>query len=164
MMLEDVAKQSGELLNAQGAYVATAESCTGGLIAHALTQIPGSSAYVKGGLCAYQPEVKVDLLGVDPEVIAAFGVVSEPVAKQMAEGARRLFACEWAVSTTGVAGPSGGSAETPVGLVFYAVAGADGVTVKRGRFEGGRAQIKSAAAQAALEALVERLRWKSPHV
>jgi nicotinamide-nucleotide amidase len=115
----------------EGRTIATAESCTAGMIAARLTDRPGSSAYVAGGVVSYSNEAKIDLLGVDPGLLDAHGAVSEPVAEAMAAGALRRFGADTAVATTGIAGPGGGSAEKPVGTVCFSVALADGTTLTR---------------------------------
>jgi nicotinamide-nucleotide amidase len=114
-----------------GRRVATAESCTAGLLAARLTERPGSSDYVAGGVVAYANEAKVELLGVEPELIERHGAVSEPVAEAMAEGALRRFEADTAVAVTGIAGPGGGSEEKPVGTVCWSVKLADGRTLTR---------------------------------
>jgi len=117
----------GTMLVEAGATLATAESCTGGYIAQMLTSVPGSSAYFMGGVVAYDNAVKVGLLGVDPDLIAAHGAVSEPVAAAMAMGIRERLGTTYAVSTTGIAGPTGATPDKPVGLVYMALAGPEGV-------------------------------------
>lgn len=116
----------GRLLAARGLTLATAESCTGGRVADALTNVPGSSTYFVGGAVVYANEAKVHVLGVDEGVLRTHGAVSEPVALQLAEGARRRFGADVAVATTGVAGPGGGTAEKPVGTVWLGYADALG--------------------------------------
>lgn len=140
-----------------GLTVATAESCTGGLVAHVLTEIPGSSGYLRGGIVAYADEIKTGLLGVAAEVIAAHGAVSAQVAVAMAEGARARFGVDAAVGVTGVAGPGGGTPGKPVGLVYVAVAGLGAPDVRRFTWPGDRAANKRASARAALELLLERV-------
>ena len=142
-----------EHLIARGDTVAAAESCTGGLIAKRLTDVAGSSAYFVGGVVAYANEVKVDLLGVSAADLDMHGAVSDEVAQQMARGVRDRFGTTWGVSTTGIAGPSGGSEGKPVGLVFLGLAGPDGVSAARVVLPGDRAQVRSSAAMAALEQL-----------
>ncbi|HUW62592.1 MAG TPA: CinA family protein [Candidatus Bathyarchaeia archaeon] len=137
--------------------LATAESCTGGLIAHRITNVPGVSACYVGGVVAYSDEIKKALLGVGEGVLAAHGAVSEPVARQMAEGARTRLGADVAVAVTGIAGPGGGTAEKPVGLVYLAVSGASGTVVSREVFEGNREQIKAKTAEKALKMLLEYL-------
>jgi nicotinamide-nucleotide amidase len=147
----------GELLARAGVSLATAESCTGGLLAERLTRVPGASRYFPGGVVTYSNEQKVGLLDVPPGALAEHGAVSEPVVRAMAEGARRRFGAGYGAAITGIAGPEGGSAEKPVGTVHVAVAGPDG-TVHRGlRLPGDRERIRWQASQAALELLRRRL-------
>jgi nicotinamide-nucleotide amidase len=139
--------------------VATAESCTGGMVAAALTDIAGSSDVVERGFVTYSNEAKAELLGVPPETIAEHGAVSEPVARAMAEGALAHSRADLAVGITGVAGPGGGSAEKPVGLVHFASARRGGDTLAEHRvFPGDRAAVRQAAALRALGMLLERAR------
>ncbi len=112
----------GALLQSRGLSVATAESCTGGLVAQRITDVPGSSAYFRGGVVAYSNEAKAQLLGVPAAEIETHGAVSEPVVRAMAEGARDRFASDLAIATSGISGPDGGTAEKPVGLVWIAIA------------------------------------------
>ena len=120
----------GMLLKEKGATISTAESCTGGYVAHRLTSVAGSSSYFLGSIVSYSNEVKESMLGVDRETLERYGAVSEQVAKQMAEGAKERLRSTFAVSATGIAGPSGGSPEKPVGTVWVACAGPSG-TVSR---------------------------------
>jgi len=144
-------------LQAKGLTLATAESCTGGLIAAALTAIPGSSATLLAGYVTYSNAAKTRLVGVPEAMLAAHGAVSDPVARRMAEGALAESGADIAVSCTGIAGPSGGSAAKPVGLVFIGAARRDGeTTVERHLFPGDRAAIRAATVDAAL-ALIHRL-------
>jgi len=115
----------GRLLRERKRSVAVAESCSGGLVAQKLTDVPGSSAYFKGGVVAYANSAKRDLLGVPPDLLERYGAVSDEVARAMAEGARARFRTDLAVATTGIAGPGGGSADKPLGLVHIALADAD---------------------------------------
>ncbi|ALG84011.1 competence/damage-inducible protein A [Gordonia phthalatica] len=139
-----------------GRTIGTAESCTGGMVAAALTDRPGSSAYMLGGVVSYANEVKSGVLGVPAELIDELGAVSEPVAAKMAEGARRVLGSDIAVSTTGIAGPGGERPGKPVGTVCFGLAidGRDTVTVTR-VFPGNRATVRTLATSAALH-LVER--------
>jgi len=137
--------------------VATAESCTGGLVAHAITEVAGSSAYFLGGFVTYADEVKRDQLGVPAEFLASHGAVSAQVARAMAEGARARLGTAVAVSITGIAGPGGGSDEKPVGLTYVAVADQAGADVRRHLWSGDRSANKRDSAAAALELLLERL-------
>ncbi|MBQ8697819.1 MAG: CinA family protein [Schwartzia sp.] len=143
----------GGELKARDLSVATAESCTGGLVASRLTDVAGSSGYVRGGIVSYTDAVKEEALGVSREMLAREGAVSEPVARAMAEGARRVLGADIAVSTTGLAGPGGGTDKTPVGTVFLAVSGKAGTVAEKHLFTGNRAQVKFRASQAALAAL-----------
>ncbi len=142
-----------EKLRRASLTVATAESCTGGLVAAALTEPAGASDVFLCGFVTYANEAKIALLGVPEAVIAAHGAVSEAVARAMAEGARARAGADIAVSITGIAGPTGGSAEKPVGLVWFGLA-KQGITMAERRvFEGGRADIRRAAAAHALRLL-----------
>jgi nicotinamide-nucleotide amidase len=139
---------------ARGWRIATAESCTGGLVAAALTSIAGSSDVVERGFVTYSNNAKVDLLGVPEETIAAHGAVSEEVCAAMAIGAVARAGVELAVSVTGIAGPGGGTPEKPVGLVFVGTATQDGAAqVERRLFPGDRAKVRAAALILALERL-----------
>jgi|FLYN01.1.fsa_nt_gi nicotinamide-nucleotide amidase len=141
----------GELLRARGWTICTAESCTGGLVMHRLTNIPGSSDYVVGGVVAYSNAVKQRLLHVRPGTLIAHGAVSEETAQEMAVGARQLLGADVSVSITGIAGPGGGSPEKPVGLTYIGLAAPDGVLmVQRHIWKGDREAIKNASANAAL--------------
>lgn len=128
----------GNLLNKNGATVATAESCTGGYIAHLITRIPGSSAYFKGSVVAYANEVKEKELNVPLEQLEAHGAVSEPVVRAMAEGVREKLGTTFGVATSGIAGPDGGTEEKPVGLVWMAVAGPNGTITAHEMFGNNR--------------------------
>jgi len=151
----------------KGMRLATAESCTGGLIAACLTAIPGASQVVDRGLVTYANTAKTDLLGVPEELLAAEGAVCEPVARAMAEGAARRSGVQLAVSVTGIAGPTGGTPEKPVGLVHLAAARVDdaagpaSVLAERHVFAGNRDAIRMASVSAAL-ALLSRLAEPSP--
>jgi len=142
----------GEMLKARGLTIAAAESCTGGLLAERLTSVPGSSAYFLEGVTAYSNAAKTDLLGVPAGLMEAHGAVSAEVAEAMAVGVRDRAHADLGVSITGIAGPSGGTAEKPVGLVFVGLADAGGVLHRRLTFgsEPGRAGIRFLASQAAL--------------
>ncbi len=166
-MSEAIEKQVGEALCEQGATVATAESCSGGLVCSLLTDIPGSSDYVDRGFVTYAFDAKRAVLGVSRESLDAYGAVSEPVAREMARGARDVADVTWGVSTTGIAGPDGGSEEKPVGTVYIGIAYAapwgsedSYSTVSRYEFDGSRTEVKEKIARRALEDLrdeIERL-------
>ena len=143
----------GGLLRERGLAVSTAESCTGGLVAHRLTNIPGSSRYVERGVVVYSNEAKEELLGVPRELLKIHGAVSAPVVDAMVRGVCRVGHTACGVAITGIAGPDGGSAEKPVGTVFIAVASPGGVEVRRFLFPGGRVAVKWQSAQAALDML-----------
>jgi PncC family amidohydrolase len=136
--------------------VAVAESCTGGRVGDALTDVPGSSAYVAGGVIAYEDAAKEALLGVPASALGAHGAVSAQVALAMAEGARARLATDLAVAVTGIAGPGGATPGKPIGLAYVAVADTAGSTVRRFAWTGDREANKASSAQAALELLVER--------
>jgi PncC family amidohydrolase len=140
---------------ARGLTVATAESCTGGLVAHLLTEVPGSSGYVRGGIVAYADDVKRAELGVPAGLLDAYGAVSAEVAVAMAEGVRSRLGTDLGVGVTGVAGPGGGTAAKPVGLVYVAVASEAAPNVRRFLWPGDRSGNKRASAAAAIGMLVE---------
>ena len=158
LMEEVVAEQ----LIGSGLTLATAESCTGGLVAHRLTNIAGSSAWFRGGVVAYANEAKVRDLGVSESILQTDGAVSAAVARAMAEGVWARFGTDLGLGITGIAGPGGGTAQKPVGLVFCAVADARGTDVKEHRFNGRRAIIKEWSAQMALDLVRRRLAGLAP--
>jgi PncC family amidohydrolase len=142
---------------ARGLTLAVAESCTGGLVSDAITDISGSSGYFLGGIVSYSDDAKVRQLGVPSEVIAAHGAVSAQVARAMAEGAQSRFGSGIAAAVTGIAGPDGGSDAKPVGLTYVATADEAGVDVRRFVWAGDRAANKQASAEAVLQLLLERV-------
>lgn len=146
----------GDALLANGSRIAVAESCTGGLLGGRLTEVPGSSAWFVGGVIAYDNMVKTRELGVPEDLISAHGVVSEPVARVMAEGVRLRFGTDFGLSVTGIAGPDGGSAEKPVGTVAIALAG-PGARARVFRFVGDRQMIRQQSVLAALEMVRQSL-------
>jgi nicotinamide-nucleotide amidase len=136
--------------------IATAESCTGGLMAGRLTDLAGSSAYVLGGLVVYSNEAKASLAGVDPALIARVGAVSVEVAEALADGARARLGADYGVGITGIAGPGGGTPEKPVGLVCFSVAGPRGARLTRSlNLPGGRADVRDRSTTIAMH-LVRR--------
>ncbi len=147
-----VAKSLVERLAAEGKTIATAESCTGGLIAKLITDVPGSSAVFFGGVVSYTNEVKINVLGVDPAVIEAETEVSHACARAMAEGARRLMGTDYAISTTGFAGPGGGTERDPVGTVYIGFSTPNGTQSLRFSAPTGatREEIRLAAAEMGL--------------
>jgi nicotinamide-nucleotide amidase len=142
----------GEMLRDRGMTIAAAESCTGGLLLQRLTDIPGSSAYVKGGVVAYSNQLKIELLGVDAALLAAHGAVSEPVAAAMADGLRTRTGADVCVAITGIAGPDGGTTEKPVGTVIIAVlVSGHPLAVGTHSFPGGREMVRLQSTQVALD-------------
>lgn len=135
---------------------ATAESCTGGLVASAITAIPGASAMFTHGFVTYANAAKTQMLGVPATMLAEHGAVSEPVARAMAEGARTRAGSDYAISTTGIAGPQGGSADTPVGTVWFGLAGPGGTTTYHKIFHGDREAIRAQAVGFILAQLEQR--------
>ena len=146
---------------AAGLTVATAESCTGGLISKLLTDVAGSSGYFRGGVVSYSNDAKRELLGVPEEQLVSHGAVSAQVARAMAVGVLHRTTADIAVAVTGISGPGGGSAAKPVGLTYVAVAGKDGAEVRRFLWSGDRAANREATARAAIELLLE---WVSTGV
>ncbi|MFI5253877.1 MAG: CinA family protein [Candidatus Limnocylindrales bacterium] len=146
-----------EALRGRGLTLSTAESCTGGLVGHALTEVAGASDVYRGGVVSYADDAKVALLGVPPAALAAHGAVSAEVAVAMAEGARARLGTDVATAVTGIAGPSGGTPDKPVGLTFVAVADERGHDVRRHLWSGDRGANKRASAEAALAMVLERL-------
>jgi nicotinamide-nucleotide amidase len=147
----------GELLQQKGQTLATAESCTGGLIAKLLTDVSGSSSHYRGTVVAYENDVKTCLLGVDEKTLCEHGAVSEPVAEAMARNARERIGADWAISTTGIAGPSGGTDQKPVGLVYIGIAGEDGCEVFKRHYPGDRETMRLRTALGGLNELRMRL-------
>ena len=150
---EALTRRLAGLLLAQGQMMATAESCTGGMIAAACTELAGSSAWFERGFVTYSNEAKTELLGVPAALIAQHGAVSEPVARAMAEGALRHARAHIAVAVTGVAGPGGGSADKPVGSIWFGWATAAGVKTQLCQFDGDRQQVRQATVRHALQGL-----------
>lgn len=147
----------GPLLRRHTATVATAESCTGGLIGHLLTNVSGSSDYYLGGVISYSNQVKQDVLGVRVETLESRGAVSEETVLEMAHGVRRLLEADYALSVTGIAGPTGGMAEKPVGLVYIALVGPGVERCERHVWSGERVDNKMLSARRALQMLIEHL-------
>ncbi|MCX7838735.1 MAG: CinA family protein [Anaerolineae bacterium] len=147
----------GKLLVARHHTLAIAESCTGGLLTHRLTNVPGSSAYIIASVIAYAYEAKVIALGVSWDTLNRFGAVSAETATEMARGARERFSATLGLAITGIAGPGGGTPEKPVGLVYLALDDARQTMVERHVWSGNRVQNKEQSAQAALELLYRYL-------
>lgn len=150
---EDLAATVGHLLAERGESVATAESCTGGLVAQRITEVPGSSCYFRGSLVVYSNDAKVALAGVPADVLREHGAVSEPVARALARGAREVLHCDYGIGITGIAGPGGGTDEKPVGLVHLALTSPDSEVHLRVVFPGDRDRIRRYSSQLALEML-----------
>lgn len=155
--LADLAARLGARCAALDVHIATVESCTGGLVGHLITEVPGSSAWFVGGFVTYSDALKCELVGVPPAVLAAHGAVSAQVAMAMATGGRERTGADLAVSVTGIAGPDGGSLSKPVGLTYLAVADGVDVAVRRYVWNGDRSENKRQSAAAALELLLERV-------
>jgi nicotinamide-nucleotide amidase len=154
---ESIETVVGDLLRKNHATVSVAESCTGGMLGERFTQAPGSSEYFVGGFITYSNEMKIELLGVTPEILAEHGAVSKETAEAMALGARRRTNSTYALSITGVAGPDGGSEAKPIGTTHIGLAGPTGIEVLKRQFIGDRARIRSFASQMALDLLRRRL-------
>ena len=154
--LTSLSRQLGEALEARGLMIVVAESCTGGGVGEAITRIPGSSAWFDRGYVTYTNESKVEMLGVSPQTLESHGAVSEPTAREMLEGAVARSKASLGVAVTGIAGPDGGTAEKPVGLVYFAWGG-KGATprVESQRFAGDRDAVRRAAVLHALKGLLE---------
>ena len=157
METEILEERLGDRLRSVDVTVATAESCCGGLIAHRITNISGSSSYFAGGVVSYSNEAKMAVLGVQSASLQANGAVSEQVAAEMARGACNTFQTEYAVSCTGIAGPTGGTPDKPVGLVYIGVAFPNAERVEKCIFSGDRDAVKRQTADRAFELLLEVL-------
>ena len=156
--IQTLARAVIDAATARGLTIATAESCTGGLVAGALTAIAGSSAVFERGFVTYSNAAKTGLLGVSPALVESFGAVSEPVAGAMADGAVSRSAASVSVSITGIAGPGGGSTEKPVGLVHFGAVGPAGAIHTERRFgDIGREAVRLASVRVALELLLDRI-------
>jgi nicotinamide-nucleotide amidase len=151
-------KAIGAILGKRGWTLATAESCTGGLISDRMTDVPGSSNYFEGGIVTYSIEAKAKHLRIPVDYIKKYGVVSPQVARRMAQGVRGAFRTTMGLSITGVAGPAGGTPETPVGTVFIAIAAEKRSSVRKGDLKGSRRKIKEAAAEMSLRFLYDHLK------
>ena len=138
--------------------IAVAESCTSGLIASKLTLESGSSVFFKGGIIAYQNDIKIKILGVDEQAILQYTEVSAEVVKQMAEGVRKSFLADYSIATSGYAGPSGGTNDNPIGTVFIAISSASGVDVERFVFSGDRQSIINQASEKAVSLLYDAIK------
>lgn len=154
---EKLEQEIVRLLIERGKYLATAESCTGGYLAHRITLVPGSSHVFQSGWITYSDEAKIQMLGVSSDLIAKHGAVSDPVVKSMAEKALQKSNANYAIAITGIAGPDGGSEEYPVGTVFIALASKSGIRSSRFQFQLDRETFKFVATQTALNILREEI-------
>jgi len=152
-----LAEQARLALGRRGLTLSTAESCTGGLLGHVLTEVPGISEQYRGGLISYSDELKEVELGVSNELLARHGAVSAQACRQMAEGARQRYTSDVALAVTGIAGPDGGTPRKPVGLTYVGIADEHGADVRRFVWRGDRHANKLDSARAGLELLLERL-------
>lgn len=152
-----LAVRLGELALARGVLLAAAESCTGGLVAGAITAVPGSSQWFERGFVTYSDAAKVELLGVAPSTLERHGAVSVQTAGEMAAGALRFSAAQWALAVTGIAGPSGGTPDKPVGTVCFGWSRPAGVESEQRLLEGDRAAVRRASVRIALAGLIGRL-------
>jgi nicotinamide-nucleotide amidase len=143
----------GDLMRERNLTLSVAESCTGGLVMHRLTNISGSSAYLMGGFVTYSNDAKMEFAGVQPETLETYGAVSEQTAAEMANGVRGAFNTDLALSVTGIAGPTGGTETKPVGLTYIALSSSEGVEVERHVWHGNRERNKAQSAEAALHLL-----------
>jgi nicotinamide-nucleotide amidase len=155
---ETLEQAVGHLLRKRGEQLAIAESCTGGLIADQITNIPGSSDYFKEGVVAYSNESKIKRLRVSSQTLQKFGAVSEPTAGEMAKGILKTSGADWGIAVTGIAGPGGGTKEKPAGLVCFAIASPKNVQSWTRRFFGSRTEIKQKSALMALDLLRQQLK------
>ena len=158
--LIEISEQLGKVLTARQLTIATAESCTGGLMGHLLTSVSGASAYYLGGVIAYSNDVKEALLGVRHETLIAYGAVSEQTAKEMAAGTRERIGSDIGISTTGIAGPTGGTPEKPVGLVYIGISTAEKTMAFECHFKGGRDQVKEETARTLMIKVMEVLQMQ----
>ncbi|MFO8133323.1 MAG: CinA family protein [Thermoplasmatota archaeon] len=155
--MDELMRKVAEMLTGYGLKVATAESCTGGLIGDTLTGVPGSSTYYEGGVISYSNALKRRFLNVDAETLERHGAVSEQTVREMAVGIRDVAGVDIGVATTGIAGPGGGTPGKPVGLVYIGLANGGGVTVTRHMFDGSRRENKMATCRAALQMLYDHV-------
>jgi nicotinamide-nucleotide amidase len=155
--VKSLEEQVGMRLRELGRTLAVAESCTGGLICHRITNISGSSDYFLGGAVTYSNEAKVGVLKVPEAILKEKGAVSAETARAMAAGVREIFGADYGLAVTGIAGPTGGSVEKPVGLVFMGLAGPGKVEARRHLFHGDREGIKAQSTQTALEWLAQEI-------
>jgi PncC family amidohydrolase len=159
--VHDLVEAVATACEARGYQLAVAESCTGGGLAAAITDLPGVSSFFLGGIVSYSNEVKMALLGVPKTTLATVGAVSEDTARAMATGVRERLGSDIGVGITGIAGPGGDTPTKPVGLVYISVATSDGVVVRRDVWPGDRAAVRAASVRAALELILNNLKDRS---
>lgn len=160
--INDLARRIVEECTAAGVKISTAESCTGGMISAAVTAIPGSSAVIELGICSYSNRIKHEILGVTESTLSQFSEYSLACAEEMAKGAIRVSGADLAVATSGVAGPSGGTEENPIGTVYICAADKNSVTSEKFLFDDrGRDRIRAAATEKALEMLLDKILQKN---
>jgi nicotinamide-nucleotide amidase len=152
-----IAEEIGDLLRRKGLTLGTVESATGGLIAHMVTAVPGSSDYFYGSVVSYSNEIKNRIINVKAETLENFGAVSSQVAEEMASGGRKLLGVDICLADTGIAGPGGATEGKPVGLFYLGIAHRNGVSTRKHLFDGSREQNKQSAAEAALNWLKDYL-------
>lgn len=155
--MEIVDTELASIMNQDGGTLSVAESCSGGQLAAYLTAIPGCSEWFAGGVVSYSNRMKEQLLGVCAETLTSVGAVSESVARQMAEGVRRVCATSYGIGVTGIAGPSGGTADKPVGTVYIAWAMDAGTEVQRFNFKGDRSNVRAETVKEAVSGIKKRL-------
>jgi len=155
--MEELARRIAPLLKERQLKIATAESCTGGLIGHTITNVPGSSEYYEGGIISYSNEMKMKFLEVNKQTLKEYGAVSEQTAREMAEGVRKATGADIGIATTGIAGPGGGTAEKPVGLVYISIAVEGETKVEKHIFHGNRWENKEQTCRTALSLLLNYL-------
>ncbi|MFP4687684.1 MAG: CinA family protein [bacterium] len=160
-MLNKKLEKLSLLLAKKNYRLAVAESCTGGLLGAKITGLPGSSHYFSGGVIAYSNRIKTSLLGVEEKLLISHGAVSKEVAERMATGVRERFGVPFSISTTGIAGPGGGSEEKPVGLVYIGVSSPTGNEVVKNNFTGNRHQVREKTVNAALILAINNLTHSS---
>ena len=157
LSLINLSTEIGKILREYHLSVAAAESCTGGLLSHILTGVSGSSEYFMGGIVAYSNRIKADILGVQPETLNHYGAVSSQTAAEMAKGIRKLFLTDIGLSTTGIAGPTGGTIEKPVGLVWIGISTCLSTKTEKYLFNGNRNQVKTSTVSHVLSNLLKNL-------
>lgn len=155
--MKSIEQEVGGLLDQKGLTLGFAESATGGLISHLVTNVPGSSGYYKGSITAYSNQIKINLLGVTEKTIKKYGAVSSQVADEMAKGGRRVLNVDICLADTGIAGPGGATQGKPVGLFYIGLSHEAGTSSRKHNFQGNRQQNKQAAAEAVLNWLKEYL-------